>query len=134
MQSDRRQEAHRIRVEAAGLARDRAPVIHSANGDEQRYAGANYAMSFTKWLRHDATTGLIVDREDFERFRRAIDEGFIDPFTARVWASPDKARAWEAPTAGIVYELFRYPITIDGFVDLNFELSYYSSHNRNGWS
>ena len=34
-----------------------------------------------------------------------IDEGFIDAFTARVRASSDKGRAWEAPTAGVVFEL-----------------------------
>jgi len=105
MQEDRRQEAYRVRGEAAELARGRAPVVHTANGDEQRYASANYAMSFAKGLRHNPTTGLIVDKEDFERFRRAIDEGFIDAFTAEVRASSDKARAWEAPTAGLVYEL-----------------------------
>jgi len=105
MQKDRRQEAYRVRVEAARLARGRAPTIHTANGDEQRYATANYAMSFTKGLRHNAATGLIVDKQDFEHFRRAIDEGFIEAFTARVRASSDKGRAWEAPTAGVVYEL-----------------------------
>ena len=78
---------------------------HKGNGDEQRYATANYAMSFTKGLSHDSTTGLIVDREDFERFRRAIDEGFIDAFTTEVRTSANKVRAWEAPTAGVVYEL-----------------------------
>ena len=66
MKEERRQEAHRVRVEAAGLARGRGPILHTANGDEQRYATANYAMSFTKGLRHDATTGLIVDKQDFE--------------------------------------------------------------------
>ena len=38
-------------------------------------------MSFTKGLRHDSTTGLIVERGDFEGLRRAIDEGFIEAFT-----------------------------------------------------
>lgn len=105
MTSYRREEAFRIRMEAAASAKEREHPDHRANGEEQRYATANYAMSFTKGLRHHTTTGLIIDKEDFVGFRRAIDEGFIDAFTAEVRASPDKARAWEAPTAGIVFEL-----------------------------
>lgn len=105
MTKNRLEEAYRIRVAAAAKAKEREHPSHKGNGDEQRYASAHYAMSFTKGLRHNVTTGLIVDKEDFEDFRRAIDEGFIDTFTARVRASPDKNRAWEAPTAGIVYEL-----------------------------
>ena len=101
----RRDEAYRARVTAATKAKERHHPDHRGNGDEQRYATAKYAMSFTKGLRHDPATGLIVDKEDFDGFRRAIDEGFIDAFTARVRSSSDKARAWEAPTAGIVYEL-----------------------------
>jgi hypothetical protein len=101
----RREEAYRVRMAAAAMAKEREHPDHRGNGDEQRYATANYAMSFTKGLRHDATTGLIVDKEDFEGFRRAIDEGFIDTFTSQVRPSPDKARPWEAPTAGIVHEL-----------------------------
>lgn len=105
MTTHRRESAYKVRTDAATAARERGHPAHKGNGDEQRYAGANYAMCFTKGLRHDPATGLIVDKEDFERFRRAIDEGFIDAFTAEVRPSPQKARAWEAPTAGVVYEL-----------------------------
>ncbi len=101
----RRDEAYRIRIAAAERAKDRKHPTHLSNGDEQRFAVANYAMNFTKGLQHDSSTGLIVDKQDFERFRRAIDEGFIDPFTTEVRASSDKGRYWEAPTAGVVYEL-----------------------------
>lgn len=101
----RRDQAYRVRMAAAAKAKERAHPQHLANGDEQRYASVSYAMCFTKGLRHNATTGLIEDKEDFERFRRAIDEGFIDAFTHGVHASADKERAWEAPTAGIVYDL-----------------------------
>ncbi|MBT9315154.1 vanadium-dependent haloperoxidase [Leptothoe spongobia] len=103
--SDRRQESYAVRLEAAELARSRQHPTHEANGDEQRYAHTNYAMSFTKGLQHDENTGLIANKEDFEAFRQAIDEGFIDAFTAQVPVSPEKERAWEAPTAGVVYEL-----------------------------
>ena len=105
MTVNRREEAYRLRVSSADLAKERDYPQHKGNGDEQRYASTNYAMSFTKGLRHNPDTGLIVNKEDFEGFRRAIDEGFIDAFTAQVRSSPDKERPWEAPTAGLVYEL-----------------------------
>ncbi|WP_051038190.1 hypothetical protein [Thalassoporum mexicanum] len=105
MSDYRREEAYKVRMTAAIKARERLHPEHKSNGDEQRYASANYAMSFTKGLRHDSNTGLIVDKEDFESFRRAIDEGFINAFTAQVRVASAKDRAWEAPTAGIVFEL-----------------------------
>lgn len=82
--TDRRQDAYAIRLEAAELARSRNHETHKANGDEQRYAGAKYFMSFTKGLPHNPETGLLADPQDFVEFRRAIDDGFIDPFTDRV--------------------------------------------------
>ena len=119
--SDRRQESYAVRLEAAELARSRQHPEHKANGDEERYAGAKYFMSFTKGLPHNEDTGLLEDPQDFVEFRRAIDDGFIDPFTDRVRhgakfkvegeavkevpCPPDDFRQWEAPTAGVVYEL-----------------------------
>ncbi|MEL6231501.1 MAG: vanadium-dependent haloperoxidase [Cyanobacteria bacterium J06627_3] len=119
--SDRRQESYAVRLEAAELARSRQHPEHKANGDEQRYAGAQYFMSFTKGLPHNEETGLLQDPQDFVEYRRAIDDGFIDPFTDRVRHGakfkvdgdkvvpesciPDNFRQWEAPTAGVVYEL-----------------------------
>ncbi|MEO0430239.1 MAG: bromoperoxidase [Cyanobacteria bacterium J06656_5] len=122
--SDRRQESYAVRLEAAELARGRQHPEHKANGDEQRYAGAQYFMSFTKGLPHNEDTGLLQDPQDFVEYRRAIDDGFIDPFTDRVRHGAkfkvdkngdvinepsqdiiDKLRQWEAPTAGVVYEL-----------------------------
>lgn len=119
--TDRRQESYAVRLEAAELARSREYPIHQANGDEQRYAGDRYFMSFTKGLPHDPVTGLLADAQDFVEFRRAIDEGFIDPFSDRVRhgalfevnggvvqpvaCPPNNFRQWEAPTAGVVFEL-----------------------------
>ncbi|MEM9803778.1 MAG: vanadium-dependent haloperoxidase [Cyanobacteria bacterium P01_D01_bin.56] len=122
--SDRRQESYAVRLEAAELARSREYPTHKANGDEQRYADAKYFMSFTKGLPHNEDTGLLEDPKDFVEFRRCIDDGFIDPFTDRVrhgakfkvtgpnTVVPEnnaeivsKLRQWEAPTAGVVYEL-----------------------------
>ena len=123
--ADRRQEAYAVRLEAAELARSREHPPHKANGDEERYAGAKYFMSFTKGLPHNESTGLLEDPQDFVEFRRAIDEAFIDPFSDRVRhgaryqvtggaVSPvpqgslppaGDIRQWEAPTAGVVYAL-----------------------------
>ena len=121
--SDRRQESYAVRLEAAELARSRQHPEHKANGDEQRYAGAQYFMSFTKGLPHNEDTGLIQEPQDFVEFRRAIDDGFIEPFTDRVRHGakfkvvngkvahvpacdvPDDFRQWEAPTAGVAFEL-----------------------------
>ncbi|MGD1950614.1 MAG: bromoperoxidase, partial [Leptolyngbyaceae cyanobacterium] len=119
--SDRRQESYAVRLEAAELARSRQHPEHKANGDEQRYADSKYFMSFTKGLPHNKETGLIKDPQDFVEFRRAVDDGFIDPFTDRVRhgakfevqgdevvqleCPPNNFRQWEAPTAGVVYEL-----------------------------
>ncbi len=119
--SDRRQESYAVRLEAAELARSREHPTHKANGDEQGYAGDQYFMSFTKGLPHNPDTGLLQDPQDFVEFRRAIDDGFIDPFSDRVRhgakfevvggvvqldPSPtNNFRQWEAPTAGVVFEL-----------------------------
>ncbi len=105
MHDDRRANAFAVRVAAATQARDRVHPTHAANGDEQRFASANYAMSFTKGLEHDRHTGLLSRSEDFGYFRRAIDEGFIDAFTSQVRAAPRMARKWEAPTAGVAFDL-----------------------------
>ena len=120
--TDRRQEAYSIRLEAAELARSREHPHHKANGDEQQFAGDRYFMSFTKGLPHNPATGLLHDPEHFVEYRRAIDDGFIDPFSHRVphgaeyevdantfklkcHVPPKDFRQWEAPTAGTAYEL-----------------------------
>jgi hypothetical protein len=125
--SDRRQESYAVRLEAAELARSREHPNHQANGDEQKYAGDKYFMSFTKGLPHNPDTGLLHDAKDFVEFRRAIDDAFIDPFSDRVchgaksqvmlskgtYCVVDETdadtlkdfRQWEAPTAGVAFEL-----------------------------
>ncbi|NET59305.1 MAG: vanadium-dependent haloperoxidase [Symploca sp. SIO2E6] len=121
--NERRQKSYSVRIDAAELARSRQYPTHQANGDEQRYAGDLYFMSFTKGLIHNDQTGLLQEPRDFVEFRRAIDDGFIDPFTDRVRhgakykvvngkikdeTDPTKLqdfRQWEAPTAGVVHEL-----------------------------
>ncbi|MEM9167321.1 MAG: hypothetical protein AAGB48_09910, partial [Planctomycetota bacterium] len=98
-------ESKSVRIAAADMAAQRGAPKHVANGEEQRYASARYAMSFTKGLEHEKETGLVERAEDFEAFRAAIDEGCIDPFTSSVRPSNEKQRAWEAPTAGVVFDL-----------------------------
>ncbi len=106
MTQNRRISARNVRLEAMDLAASRIHPVHKSNGDEQKYASAHYAMSFSKGLDHDHTTGLVANPAHFEAFRHAIDAGMIDSFTTAVavpTASP--RRKWEAPTAGIVYDL-----------------------------
>ena len=106
MPIDRAENAYRVRVEAASLARHRVHPTHKANGDEQRYSGERYAMSFTKGLDHDDKTGLLKNSIDYDAFRAAIDNGFIADFTDKVTVPEDcERRLWEAPTAGIVFDL-----------------------------
>ncbi|MEM9045362.1 MAG: vanadium-dependent haloperoxidase [Pseudomonadota bacterium] len=105
MTDDRRQTARAIRIEAAETAFSREHPKHLANGDEQAFAAVNYAMSFTKGLAHSPDHGLVKEAADFEALRTAIDNGFIDPFTATVPGVMAANRPWEAPTAGVVYDL-----------------------------
>jgi len=107
MNTDRAQAAYAFRVEAAEKAKQREHPTHQANPDEARYAAARYPMSFTKGLEHDDATGLVARSTDFEAFRTAIDNGFAEPFTTRVRvpSCDGKRRKWEAPTAGVVFDL-----------------------------
>ncbi|HNP26702.1 MAG TPA: vanadium-dependent haloperoxidase [Nitrosomonas sp.] len=105
MTDNRRENAKEIRESASRLAHDRNHKLHQSNGDEQRYAGAHFAMSFTKGLEHNSGNGLIRNADDFRAFRTAIDEGFVDAFTTSVPSARNKERLWEAPTAGLVYDL-----------------------------
>lgn len=103
---DRRQWSHDMRVAAAERARAREHPTHKANGDEQKFATAHYAMSFTKGLEHDRDTGLVKRPEHFEAFRTAIDKGEITAFQdGSVPPAKQKERQWEAPTAGVVGDL-----------------------------
>ena len=101
----RRQKAKELRKSASQMAFDRPTPKHQSNGDEERYGSARYAMSFTKGLEHNSSTGLINSSNDFVAFRSAIDNGFVDAFTTSVRSAPNKQRKWEAPTAGVVYDL-----------------------------
>ncbi len=108
MPKDRHESAYRLRLEAAEVAKTRNHPVHKANPDEERYAAAHYPMSFTKGLEHCSNLGVVLRRADFEDFRTAIDTGTIDDFTTRVRVPQDpncRRRQWEAPTAGLAYDL-----------------------------
>ncbi|MEM7195652.1 MAG: vanadium-dependent haloperoxidase [Pseudomonadota bacterium] len=118
MAENRKSKSYEVRVQAAELAKSRTHPRHESNGDEQRYSGAHYAMSFSKGLEHDKTTGLPKNPQHFEAFRQAIDDGHIDAFNNRVpvprtptasYSVPKGKklgrRFWEAPTAGVAYDL-----------------------------
>lgn len=107
MSTNRKEAARAARYSAASLAHDRTHPKQLSNGDEQKYSGANFAMSFTKGLEHDPDTGLVKNRNHFKAFRTAINDGYIDAFTNRVPVPSftDGRRQWEAPTAGVVYDL-----------------------------
>lgn len=112
MSENRIQGSYSARVSAADAARSRPYPDHQSNGEEQRYSGAKFAMSFTKGLKHDEN-GLVECPEHYIAFRQAIDDGEIDAFNNRVpvGSFPDNQgterprRKWEAPTAGVVYDL-----------------------------
>lgn len=101
----RQTKAKQVRDTASQMAYDREHPAHQSNGDEQRYASAHYAMSFTKGLEHSKKTGVIEYPDDYDNFRAAIDNGDVDAFTTSVRSSHKKCRKWEAPTAGLVYDL-----------------------------
>lgn len=107
MSINRKEAARAARRSAESLAYDRPHLKHLSNGDEQKYSGANFAMSFTKGLEHDPDTGLVKDRDHFKAFRTAINDGYIDAFTNRVPVPKfeEGRRQWEAPTAGLAYDL-----------------------------
>ncbi len=108
MTDNRTMGAYNARLSAADAALKRPSPDQISNGDEQKYSGAKYAMSFTKGLCHDKDSGLISHAPHFSAFRQAIDDGFVDAFNNRVPVPTPPTggrRKWEAPTAGVVYDL-----------------------------
>jgi hypothetical protein len=127
MNTDRRQVARDVRINAAKLAANRPHPRHIDNGDEQKFrdnAQPNYLASYTKGLPHDEITGLIRNPDDFQQFVKAIDSGdprdFQDTplgpegYTEQngqgcgwrsVIAANVKVRAWESQGAGNTFDL-----------------------------
>lgn len=106
MSKNRADAAYEVRRRAADMARHRHQVEHKSNSDEHRYGAAHYPMSFTKGLDHDCDLGVVKSCGYFDAFRSAIDEGYVEPFTSRLNVPTlQKRRKWEAPTAGVTYDL-----------------------------
>jgi len=93
----RRTQARNIRIEAAQVAFDRAPVTHASNGEELQYrfgptgdtaapedmvrsSQPSHLTNYTKGLPHREDDGLIADPRDFQTFVRGIDSGDIRDF------------------------------------------------------
>ncbi|NEQ43601.1 MAG: vanadium-dependent haloperoxidase [Leptolyngbya sp. SIOISBB] len=93
----RRTQARNIRIEAAQVAFDRAPVIHESNGEELQYrfdptgtdakpedvvrgGRPSHLTSYTKGLPHREDDGLIADPSDFQTFVLGIDSGDVRDF------------------------------------------------------
>lgn len=131
MNNDRRQEALRVRIEAAKLAAGRVHPRHEANGDEQKFRRTvekhgqkvnepSYLASFTKGLPHNKDTGLVENFEDFQQLIKGIDSGDPRDFrdtrlgpqgegSSPEWESTKnegaKVRAWESQGGGNTFDL-----------------------------
>ena len=105
----RRDQAHSTRKAAARMARNRLDQNHTPNNDEMAYRDAQYAMTFTKGLKHDKKTLLAKNADEVAALRDAIDGGYVEPFNT-IKRPPNQGtnkpiRKWEAPTAGFVHDL-----------------------------
>ncbi|MEO0942709.1 MAG: vanadium-dependent haloperoxidase [Cyanobacteria bacterium J06642_12] len=92
MNSDRRQSARQIRIDAADLAFQREHPPHVNNGEEVQYRidtetatggqlnTPSHIANFTKGLPHDVTTGIITSADDYQQFVRGIDSGAPQDF------------------------------------------------------
>jgi hypothetical protein len=73
----RAKAAFERRDQAADLAKTRVPEPAVANGEEYLYRNRKnqpkFSASFTKGLKHDLTTGLVVRPSDFQLLVRAVD-------------------------------------------------------------
>ncbi|MEM9568559.1 MAG: vanadium-dependent haloperoxidase [Cyanobacteria bacterium P01_E01_bin.34] len=87
MNSDRRQSARQVRIDAADLAFQREHPPHISNGEEILYridrttpkgdvsSKPSHIANFTKGLPHNLETGVIESADDYQQFVRGIDSG-----------------------------------------------------------
>ncbi len=132
---ERREKALEVRRMANELAHNRPyvdenhaeyqPVMHRANGDENIPLKP---LSYTKGLRHDEHSGLLVNEADFVAFVKGIDSGNPEDFRntplgptghtqqsgrkpkQNDWLSErgkntNSVRAWESAGAGLTFDL-----------------------------
>ena len=103
-QAGRRQQAYRLKVDAAVYQRDHAWANNLTNGDEQAYP--NHIASFTKTLPHNQLGE--VDSKAYAQLTRALDSGLDDDFAAIPLGGTVKLQDPQAHSASI--SLGRIPI------------------------
>lgn len=97
-QSIRRARAYEIRLAAAEMAHNRAPVAHSSNGEEMLYE--NRIASYSKGLPHNALGE--VDGDAYRAFMGAIASGTVDEFDRIPMGMGQK---FTNPLAGLAFDL-----------------------------
>jgi hypothetical protein len=98
-QAGRRQQAYRLKVDAAVYQRDHAWANNLTNGDEQAYP--NHIASFTKTLPHNQLGE--VDSKAYAQLTRALDSGLEDDFAAIPLGGTVKL---QDPQAAFCFDLF----------------------------
>ena len=98
-QAGRRQQAYRLKVDAAVYQRDHAWANNLTNGDEQAYP--NHIASFTKTLPHNQLGE--VDSKAYAQLTRALDSGLDDDFAAIPLGGTVKL---QDPQAAFCFDLF----------------------------
>ena len=94
----RQEEAYRLRVDAAKLARQRPHVTQFPNGDEDRYP--NRIASYSKGLPHDGLGE--VDSRAYDTLRRALRSGDPSDFER---ITLGLGRKLTSPQAGLSFDL-----------------------------
>lgn len=110
---ERREAAREVRSRAADLANGAAHPAHVPNGDEEEQP--RFALSFTKGLPHDRTTGVIAEDSSFDLFVDATNSGDSQDFIATPLGPEDgvfvtvngdaTVRGWESQGAGHAFDL-----------------------------
>jgi hypothetical protein len=94
----RQARAYEVRIAAAEMARNRAPVAHSNNGDEMLYG--NRIGSYSKGLPHDALGEVDVDA--YLAYLGAVTSGTMADFDGIPMGG---ARKLTNPLAGLAFDL-----------------------------
>jgi len=110
---ERREAALVVRARAADLANRAAHPAHVPNGDEDNQP--RFALSFTKGLPHDRTTGVVADDASFFLFVDATNSGDPQDFINTPLGPANgefvtvngnsTVRAWESQGAGQAFDL-----------------------------
>lgn len=102
----RRQKAFSVRHSAAASAASRPHPPHISNPDYMTFGSVS---AFTKGLPHNASTGLLLHKRDFQQFMSALESGSSGDIR-RLPLGPDdyfhrELRGWQGITSGLSYDL-----------------------------